>query len=130
MEPITMIFEFSSNTVISFLSFFFSFFFFGVEGDKSYGNLSWMKDKVGNQCKFQKITVCKVMALAVSDVLTMLKNLNNFWIRGSCRTCSHFIVYFELYIIMGRVLHLRTLYSLLSSLNLKKTNVHIFPRQI
>lgn len=79
---------------LSFLSFLAGR---GVTIDKSYGNLSWMKDKVGNQCKFQIITVCKVMALAVSDVLTMLKNLNTFWIRGSRGTCSHFILFWTLH---------------------------------
>lgn len=60
------------------------------------------------------------MALAVSDVLTMLKNLNTFWIIEGAAELAATLFYFELYIIMARVLNLRTLYSLLSSLNLKK----------
>lgn len=89
-----------------------------------------MKDKVGNQCKFQKIAVCKVMALAVSDVLTMLKNLNTFELEGAAELAASLLYILNFTLLWQRVLHLRTLYSLLSSLNLKKPNVHKFPRQI
>ena len=89
-----------------------------------------MKDKVGNQCKFQKIAVCKVMALAVSDVLTMLKNLNTLELEGAAELAASLLYILNFTLLWQRVLHLRTLYSLLSSLNLKKTNVHKFPRQI